>query len=192
MDISDLNIPRLAYQAMHEYQHYRDKKALLKVIEEHPEYIAESKLFRSFVLSFIESGNPKSPYPKTHKETADVAIKAQIAFIFYVNLGYPKQPNEYTKETGLSAAELAGEVVGKSGWTVYRQYHRECNKFIKAKDNIDSTSLFDKSIAMYKGRAMLKFNGGITPDSKAKLKELISNFEALPEEEQHRLIWDND
>ena len=192
MDILDLAIPDLAYKAMHEYQHYRDKTALLKVIEEHPEYIAESKLFRKFVLSFIESGNPKSPYPRTNKETAERAVEAQKAFIFYANLGYPQEPNEYTKETGLSAANLAGEVVGRAGETVYRQYHKQWNKFVKAKQNLNSVDFLEKTEAMYKGRAILKFNGGIRPDSKEKLKALIDKFEALQAEEQHRLIWDDD
>lgn len=190
-DLADLKISDLAYNAMTDYLYHKDKTLLLKVLEEHPEELADSKLFRDFVLDFVRAGNPKSRHQQFKKETAEIANKAFSEMCFYRGIGYPVQPNEYTKESGLSCSQLAGRAVGKSGWTVYKQYFKKRNLYKKVEKGSGFLHLKGQATNSYlfnKGRAIRYLNNGVIPDTFADLQALIDKFEALTEYEQGELI----
>lgn len=96
MDISELKINKSGMKAINDVINHKDKSALIKVIREEPETLANSPLLRNFIADIIE-GNPYSRHKKpenTHsKRVQERNCKVLERIAFYIGYGYPIKPD---------------------------------------------------------------------------------------------------
>lgn len=130
MDISAFKINESGWKAITDYINHKDKSALIKVIREEPETLADSPLLRNFIADIIE-GNPYSRHKKpknTHsKRVQERNCKVLERIAFYIGYGYPIKLSPHTDKT---CCKAVADEFNLSPETVETEIYRKYKEFI--------------------------------------------------------------
>ena len=171
MDLLKLKISRSGRKAINDYIYHKDKSALIKVIREEPETLAESPILRNFIADIIE-GNPysrrKKPKHIYSKRVQERNCEVLERIAFYIGYGYPIKLSG-GKDSCCTA--VANEF-NLSPETVETEIYRKHKEFTGCDEDVlfafmNGTKLYNSYIA---GR---KASGATSPPPKCEFVERI-------------------
>lgn len=169
MDLLELKISKSGKKAINDCIYHNDKSALIKVIREEPETLADSKLLRNFIADIIEGKPPRSKRPKHiySKRVQERNCKVLERIAFYIGYGYPIKLSAKN-----SCCTAVADEFNLSPETVETEIYRKHKEFTRCDEDLlfasmNGTKLYNSYIA---GR---KASGATSPPPKCEFVERI-------------------